>query len=85
VLCRVPDRGGGLSTPEEVAAFLQDYEEVRAEPLSERERRAAAAAAWIVAFNARWQAALIDQGFCHYSTIALVQDHQEDYPSLSWH
>jgi hypothetical protein len=81
-----PTGGGGLSTPEEVAAFLQDYEEVRAEPLSERERRAAAAAAvWILAFNARWQAALIDQGFCDYSTIALVQDHQEDYPSLSWH
>jgi hypothetical protein len=36
-----PTGGGGLSTPEEVAAFLQDYEEVRAEPLSERERRAA--------------------------------------------
>jgi hypothetical protein len=81
-----PTGGGGLSTPEEVAAFLQDYEEVRAEPLSERERRAAAAAAaWILAFNARWQAALIDHGFCDYATIALVQDHQEDYLSLSWH
>jgi hypothetical protein len=81
-----PTGGGGLSTPEEVAAFLQDYEEVRAEPLSERERRAAAAAAaWILAFNARWQAALIDHGFCDYATIALVQDHQEDYLSLCWH
>jgi hypothetical protein len=45
-----PTGGGGLSTPEEVAAFLQDYEEVRVDPLSERERRAAAAAAaWILA------------------------------------
>lgn len=81
-----PTGGGGLSTPEEVAAFLHDYEEVRAEPLSERERRAAAAAAaWILAFNARWQAALIDHGLCDYTTIALVQDHQDDYLSLSWH
>ena len=81
-----PTGGGGLSTPEEVAAaFLQDYEEVRAEPLSERERRAAsAAAAWILAFNTHWQAALIDHGFCSSATIALVQDHQEDYLSLSW-
>ena len=52
--------GGGLSTPEEVTAFLRDYEDVRAQPLSEPERRAAAAAAaWILAFNARWQVALI--------------------------
>jgi hypothetical protein len=50
-----------------------------------RERRAAAAAAaWILAFNARWQAALIDRGFGDHTTIALVQDHQEDYLSLSW-
>ena len=77
--------GGGLSTPTEVAAFLHDYEEVRGQPFSKRERRtAAAAAAWILAFNARWQAALIVHGVCDYATIALVQDHQEDYLSLSW-
>jgi Ser/Thr protein kinase RdoA (MazF antagonist) len=80
-----PTGGGGLSTPEEVAAFLRDYEEVRGQPLSERERRAAAAAAaWILAFNARWQAALIVHGVCDYATIALVQNHAEDYLSLSW-
>ena len=45
--------GGGLSSPEEVAAFLQDYEEVRGQPLSEGGRRAAAAAAgWILALDA---------------------------------
>jgi hypothetical protein len=77
--------GGGLSTPEEVVAFMRDYEEVRARPLSERERRtAAAAAAWILAFNARWQVALIDHGICDYATIALVEDRQEDYLSLCW-
>ena len=80
-----PTGGGGLSTPEEVTAFLRDYEAVRGQPLSGRERRAAAAAAaWILAFNARWQAALIVHGLCDEATIALVQDRQEDYLSLSW-
>lgn len=81
-----PTGGGGLSTPEEVAAFLHDYEEVRGEPLSNREQRtAAAAASWILAFNARWQAALIVHDLGDQATIALVQDHQEDYLSLSLH
>lgn len=80
-----PTDGGGLSTPGEVAAFLHDYEEVRGQSFSDRERRAAAAAAaWIIAFNARWQAALIVHGICDYAVIALVQNHQEDYLSLSW-
>lgn len=78
--------GGGLSTPEEVAAFLQDYEEVRGQQLSDGGRRAAAAAAaaWILAFNARWQVALIVHDMSDPSVIDLVRDHQEDYLSLSW-
>ena len=80
-----PTGGGGLSTPQEVVAFLRDYEDGRAEPLSGRERRAAAAAAaWILSFNARWQAALIAHDHCDYATIALVQDHKEEYLSSSW-
>jgi len=81
-----PTSGGGLSTPGEVAAFLHDYEDVRGQPLSKREQRtAAAAAAWILAFNTRWQAALIVHDLGDQATIALVQHHQEDYLSLSWH
>lgn len=77
--------GGGLSTPREVAAFLKDYEDVRGQPLSGPGRRAAAAAAaWILAFNARWQTALIVHDMCDTATIALVQDHQEDYLPLTW-
>ena len=77
--------GGGLSTPAEVTAFLQDYEEVRGQRFSGAEQRAAAgAAAWILAFNARWQAALIVHGLCDDATIVLVRDRQEDYLSLSW-
>jgi len=77
--------GGGLSSPEETAAFLQDYEDARGYPLSKRERRAAAAAAaWILAVNARWQTALIIHDLCDYATIAMVEEHQRHYLSLSW-
>jgi hypothetical protein len=80
-----PTGGGGLSTPQEAVAFLQDYEEVRGERFTGPERRAAAAAAaWILAFNARWQVALIEHGICDAETVALVQDHQEEYLTLSW-
>jgi Ser/Thr protein kinase RdoA (MazF antagonist) len=80
-----PTGGGGLSTPDEAAAFLRDYDEAGGRPLGERERRAAAGAvAWILAFNARWQVALIVHGLSDPATIALVQDHQEEYLSLSW-
>jgi hypothetical protein len=77
--------GGGLSTPEEVAMFMRDYETVRAQPLSDRERRTAAgAAAWILAFNARWQVGLIGHGLCEEATVSLVRNRAEDYLTNVW-
>lgn len=77
--------GGGLSNPDEVVAFLRDYEETRGRPLSSGERRAAAgAAAWILAFNARWQVGLIVHDLCDHATIELVQDHRADYLTPPW-
>lgn len=77
--------GGGLSTPEEVAMFMRDYDAVRAQPLADRERRTAAgAAAWILAFNARWQVGLIGHGLCDEATVQLVRNRGEDYLSLVW-
>jgi Ser/Thr protein kinase RdoA (MazF antagonist) len=81
--------GGGLSSPEEVAAFLRDYDTVRepysAPPFSDREQRTAAgAAAWILAFNARWQVALVEHGLADQATVSLVRDRGEDYLSLTW-
>ena len=74
-----------MSDPDEAAAFLRDYEDVRGQPFAGRECLAAAgAAAWILAFNARWQAALIVHGRCEDDTIALVRDHREEYLALSW-
>jgi hypothetical protein len=77
--------GGGLSTPAEVAAFLQDYDAVRHQPLAGAERRTAAgAAAWILAFNARWQVGLIEHGLCDESTVALARDRGAEYLALTW-
>jgi len=77
--------GGGLSTPEEAADFLREYESVRAGRCSDRERLSAAgAAAWIVAFNARWQVGLQHLGLCDESTVSLVRDRGEDYLTLAW-
>lgn len=77
--------GGGLSSPEDVAMFMRDYDEVRATPLNPRERRATAgAAAWIIAFNARWQVGLTAHGLCHEPTVSLARNHAHDYLSLDW-
>jgi hypothetical protein len=77
---------GGLSAPEEVADFMRDYESARAEPLSEAERRtAAAAAAWICAFTARWQVALLKHDLSDdYPHVIRVKHRQDDYLALSW-
>lgn len=76
---------GGLSTPHQVGAFMRDYDTARGRPLTDREQRTAAgAAAWIVAFNARWQVGLIPHGLCDDATVSLVRDHAQEYLSLVW-
>ncbi len=74
--------GGGLSDPEEAAAFLRDHDVARGAPFTRRQQRAAAAAtAWILAFNARWEVAMPDgEG----ATTALLRERQQDYLDLSW-
>ena len=77
---------GGTSTPEQVADFMRDYDTARAWPLTQDERRtAAAAAAWICAFNARWQVALLDHDLSDdYPSVVQVQQRQDDYLDLDW-
>jgi len=76
--------GGGLSTPEDALAFLQDYEQARGVPFDGAEQRAAGAAAgWIVAFNARWETAM-RPGLEDGMTTALLRARGEDYLSLTW-
>lgn len=74
-----------LSTPGEVASFMRDYDSIRGEPLSDREQMTAAgAAAWILAFNARWQVALIAHGHCDDTFVSAVRDRGDDYLSVRW-
>lgn len=77
---------GGLSTPEQVADSMRDDAAAPPEPLNEAERRAAAAAAaWICAFTARWQVALLDQGLSYdYPHGIQVRERQDGYLFLSW-
>lgn len=77
---------GGLSTPEQVADFMRDYDSARAAPLNEAERTtAAAAAAWICAFTARWQVALLEHDLSDdYPHVIQVQQRQDDYLGLTW-
>lgn len=77
--------GGGLSTPEEVASFLRDYDAARGGCLGRDEQQVAtAAAAWILAFNARWELALGERGDEGTGTLALLRERQGDYLSLRW-
>ncbi|WP_432571739.1 hypothetical protein [Kineococcus sp. SYSU DK005] len=75
--------GGGLSTPEEALGFLLDHERARGVPFDGAEQRtAAAAAAWVVAFNARWETAMrpgLDDG----ATTASLHARGEDLLSLT--
>lgn len=65
---------------------MRDYDQARAELLTEPERRAAAAAAaWICALNARWQVALLDHNLSDdYPYVVQVQQRQDDYLDLDW-
>lgn len=76
--------GGGMSTPEETSAFLRDYASARGAAFDAAERRACAgAAAWIVAFNARWETAMrpgLDDG----ATTALLRARGEEFLALDW-
>ena len=77
--------GGGLSTPEEVALFMQDYDAARGISSSGRDQRAAAgAAAWIMAFNARWQLAMWDGHGGPGATVTAVEERGQEYLDLEW-
>lgn len=77
--------GAGLPTPDEVAAFLIDYDSVRPRHFSADEQRtAAAAASWTIAYNARCELAMLPSGTDSGPTLELIRRNQDRYLDLTW-
>jgi hypothetical protein len=79
--------GAAAPTPQEVASFLADYDDQRDKPFTGPERASAAAAAtWVMAYNARCQ--LHNQLFGHPpgegSFLQLLFQHRDGYLRLRW-
>jgi hypothetical protein len=80
-------QGAAAPTPDEVAAFLADYDQQRERPFTGAEQAAAAAAAtWVMAYNARCQ--LHNQTLGHPvgegSFLHMLARHRKDYLRLLW-
>ncbi|HVK45515.1 MAG TPA: hypothetical protein VM429_11500 [Micropruina sp.] len=64
---------------------LVDYEDARGTPFRPDEQRATAAAAtWILAFNARWAVGMGEEGVDASSSLAPARTRRHDYLSLRW-
>ncbi len=73
---------GGLPTPDEVAAFFADYDTCRPRPFGAADRRdAAAAACWVIAYNARCELAL---PWSERPSVELIRHHRDRYLNLAW-
>ena len=76
--------GSEAPAPDEARAFLIDYETARAERFSPGQQAAAAAAAtWVMAYNARCQLSA-DATDVSGSPLATLSTHRHDYLSLRW-
>jgi hypothetical protein len=77
---------GGLPTPDEVVAFLVDYDTFRPRPFSAAEQHTAAAAAcWAIAYNARCELSMLaSRQPAPGSTLELARRHQSQYMNLVW-
>ena len=68
-----------------MTAFLRDYEAARGTPFSPAEQGAAAgAAAWILAFNARWELGMGGDGGDQATALGLVGRRGAEYLALAW-
>jgi hypothetical protein len=73
---------GGLPTPDEVAAFLLDYDSVRTRPFAPRQQRVVAgAASWVIAYNARCELSLLGASA---PTVELAHRDRNRYLALRW-
>jgi len=79
--------GAGAPTPDEVAAFLAEYEAACRRPFSAAQRAAAVAAAtWVLAYNARCGLNVQALGFptAAGSALEMLARHGQAYLALRW-
>jgi len=77
--------GTDLPTPEDVAAFLLDYDSVRPRPFSGLQQTgAAAAASWTIAYNARCELSMLTGPPAPGSTLEMAHRNQDEYLQLRW-
>jgi hypothetical protein len=75
----------GATTPDDVAAFLIDYDRARRNPFDPADQRlAAAAASWTVAYNARCRLSRLSPPVAGETSLEMVRTNQEQFLQLSW-
>jgi hypothetical protein len=78
---------GDAPAPDEVAAFLADYDKCRASPFAAAEQSTAVAAAtWVMAYNARCALSAVESGYTpgERSALSMLSRHRATYLSLRW-
>ena len=79
--------GGGAPSPQEVALFLADYDAHRDVRFSAAEQAAAsAAAAWVIAYNARCGVSVLGHGLPQPdgAPLQMAGRYRERYLSVRW-
>ena len=79
--------GADTPTPDEMTAFLRDYEDVRADPFNEPQQKAAAAAiTWVLAYNGRCEASFMPPGGLPRVGFPLeaISTHRDTLLALRW-
>lgn len=79
--------GDQAPSPLEVRQFLQDYDRLRARPLTSSEQETAAAAAtWVMAYNARCNLSLLAPGIPPdpYLPLHAIATYRDAYLSIRW-
>lgn len=77
--------GADMSSPADAAAFLADYDALRPRRFDRTERQiAAAAVAWVLAFNARCELSLFGGASPGGSALDLTRRHGTEYLQLTW-
>ena len=73
------------TTPGEVAAFLIEYDRARPQPFDlVGQRLAAAAASWVVAYNARCRLSTLGPDVADATGLDMVQENQDRFLQLTW-